>query len=285
MSEPTTTLSSEFVIKALDHAPQGVLVSGADGNIRWCNQTLAAWLDTTPASIAGCALDTMLQQYLSKPTEQEPEVFAITGEDDTPPRWLRQTTLRIDTGGDTQNAVFFADISQERMLHQRLEQLETIEPVSRLFNRRAMLVNLDPLISRSRRYENPLSVITMELLNLEDINATYGEAAANHAILELSHLLKDQLRWADIISRTDDTHIVIILPETSKHDAGHLAEKINSQVAELQIRYEAIPDLNLQACYGVASWEKGNDSLMLLRNASQAMSRARNHGAGFIEVA
>jgi diguanylate cyclase (GGDEF)-like protein len=125
----------------------------------------------------------------------------------------------------------------------------------------------------------------MELLNLEEINSQYGEAVANHAILELSHLLKDQLRWADIISRTDDTHIMIILPETSRDDSGRLAEKINANVAELQIRYEGAPNLQLQACYGVASWAKGNDSLLLLRNANQAMIKARSQGTGVVEVA
>ena len=285
MSEPTSTLPPEFAIKVLDHAPQGVLVSNSDGAIVWCNQTLADWLGASPAAIAGGSATSLLKQHFTIASKQEPDVLTVNGEGDTPTRWLRRNTSQMDVGAATHEVAFFADISLEHQFQERLEQLETIEPVSRLLNRRAMLQNLDPLISRSRRYENPLSVIEMELLNLEEIGTQYGEAAANHAVLELSHLLKDQLRWADIISRTDDNHIVIILPETVKQDASHLAEKINSQVAELQIQYETIPNINLHACYGVAAWEKGNDSMLLLRNANQAMTHARNKGNGAINIA
>lgn len=282
MNNTISSIQPDFALEMLNLAPQGVVLCQNDGTVRWVNQTLAAWLTAPISDLVGKQFDSLLQHHFNATNESDSTVVTVSSEGDLPARWLRYTTIALEISGQSYSATYFVDISQE---HQLLEQLETIEPVSRLLNRRAMMQNLEPLISRSRRYENPLSVITMELLNLEEIGTEQGDAKANQVVLELSHLLKDQLRWADIISRTDNKHIVIILPETGKEDAGRLAEKINSQVAELHTQNESVSDVKLQACYGVAAWEKGNDSLLLLRNANQAMARARDQGIGVVEIA
>jgi diguanylate cyclase (GGDEF)-like protein len=167
-------------------------------------------------------------------------------------------------------------------LEDKLDRLSTIDPESGLLNRRAMLQNLEPLVSRSRRYNNPLSVVAMDLLNLGAIKQQYGDQAAKHTIKQLSFMLKDQLRWADIVSRTETERFVLVLPETNKEAALHLAHKLNNHVTELTVDFEGNA-LQLQVCFGIAAWEKGNDSVLLLRNANQSLEAAKESGPGTVQ--
>ena len=52
------------------------------------------------------------------------------------------------------------------------------------------------------------------------------------AVRSISYLLRDQMRWADLVGRTDDGHFVFVLPETGLEDSIALANKIASQFKE-----------------------------------------------------
>ena len=79
-----------------------------------------------------------------------------------------------------------------------------------------------------------------------------------------------------------DSQTADIISETENKDAAHLAQKIMSQVSELEIKTDSSSPFHIEASYGVASWEKGYDALMLLRNANQLMADAVKKGPGTI---
>lgn len=280
MGQVNSQIPPELTSKILDNAPLGILISLQSGQVIWCNETLVSWLNLSKEQLSDMSLASIMQHHLH-PCEEQQGLLTIRDEEGVPRKWLHSWISKIDISGDMYQTHYLTDVSSQVDLQGKLEQLETIEPISGLLNRRAMMQNLEPLVSRSRRYENPLSVIALGILNFEDIKAEHGQAAANHAILELSHLLKDQLRWADIVARTDDDKIVVILPETEKSHATSLANKINSQITTLHIKFDNV-HIDLNASFGVAAWAKGNDSLLLLRNANQALQDAREKGPGSI---
>ena len=147
-----------------------------------------------------------------------------------------------------------------------------------------MLQHLEPLVSRSRRYNNELSVIAMEITNLDSIVDDMGPDAASYSVVEISRLLKDQLRWADVISRVEYNRFIFVLPETGKDAAVHLANKVSGQVSNLEIKFEDNEPFHLHAGFGVSGWEKGNDSVLLLRKANQALDTAKEKGNNTIEA-
>jgi diguanylate cyclase (GGDEF)-like protein len=281
MDKTFTELPADFIVKILDACPSGILVTDKAEKIIWCNSTLTRWLNISKDQ----AIGSMLNQFLQKAfqvMEQHPQYLTILDDNKKPVKWLQHTTLQMTFSDGIHHVVYLNDINAQIEIQNRLEQLETIEPVSGLLNRRAMLLSLDPLVSRSRRYHNPLSIIAIELLNLPQIRKEHGQDTADHCMLEVSHLLKDQLRWADIISRIDDNNVIIILPETEKQDTTNLASKVSHQVAELNIEHNNFKTTGLDACYGVTSWEKGFDSMLLLKNANNALDEAKAKGIASI---
>lgn len=283
MGQTNTQIPPELTSKILDNAPLGILISLQSGQVIWCNETLVSWLNLSREQLSDITFNSMMQQHLH-PCEEQPGLLTVKDVEGVPQKWLHSWISKIDVGGNMYQTVYLTDVSNQVDLQGKLEQLESVEPISGLLNRRAMMQNLEPLVSRSRRYENPLSVIALGITNFEEIKSEHSQAAANHAILELSHLLKDQLRWADIVSRTDDDKIMVVLPETEKSDATSLANKINTRIATLHIKHDNV-HIDLHTCFGVAAWAKGNDSLLLLRNANQALHSACEKGSGSIVTA
>ncbi|HKK14451.1 MAG TPA: hypothetical protein VKA14_07290, partial [Gammaproteobacteria bacterium] len=80
-----------------------------------------------------------------------------------------------------------------------------------------------------------------------------------------ARLLRDQLRWADLVAVTQAGDFVAALPETDAGDAAALAAKLAARVQELAV--EGAP---IRVRYGVSSWRRGDHAPTLLARAAQA---------------
>ncbi|MCI0506167.1 MAG: diguanylate cyclase [Gammaproteobacteria bacterium] len=289
MKSGKNQITMELATELLENVPVGIAVSDRNGNIVWCNETLARFLNDSRGNLLQNSLPELKGSKL-RPITEASDTVLVPGGENMPDRWLKHQSIALNAGGDAAyTATVYSDISEvssllaeQEKLTEQLNQLSTVDRESGLLNHRAMLQHLEPLVSRSRRYNNNLSVITMELTNLDSIVDDFGPDAASHSVVEVSRLLKDQMRWADIVSRVEYNRFVFILPETDKPSAVHLANKICAQVAELQVQHENT-SFHLEANFGVTSWEKGNDSVLLLRKAHQALDAARDNGSNAVE--
>ena len=290
MESAKNNIPIELAAELLEHVPVGIAVSDNDGNVVWCNETLARYLNDSRDNVQQSSLAELKGSKL-RPITEASDTVLVPGDENNADRWLRHQSIALGSGGGTTyTATVYSDISdvssllaEQEKLTEQLNQLSTVDRESGLLNHRAMLQHLEPLVSRSRRYNNDLSIIAMELSNLDDIVDKYGPEAASQSVVEISRLLKDQMRWADIVSRVEYNRFVFILPETDKPSAVHLANKISSQVAELEVLYENA-SFKLDANFGVTAWEKGNDSVLLLRKANQALDTAKTSGSNPIEA-
>ena len=137
---------------------------------------------------------------------------------------------------DQQNALGDRD-----RLHEELAQHTTRDAVTGLPNRQALLQGLEPLVSRSRRYHNPLSVIRLRIDNLADIDTEFGKGNSETALTAVSQMLKDQMRWADLIGRFDNDEFLLVLPETAADAANYLLEKLRQRLSDLTQYYARSP--------------------------------------------
>ena len=103
-------------------------------------------------------------------------------------------------------------------LHQQVEDLTITDELTGLANPRALNSALNSQVTRSRRYNNPLCLAVMELVDETDPEASLSD----DAILATSRHLRDRLRWVDTIARWDHNHFVVILPETNAEHGSDL---------------------------------------------------------------
>ncbi len=260
---------------ALQNSPIGIILMDEKGNIQWHNSRLEQMLDVTMEQLSGKSTAD-LPKELSSILISPPETILLQNGDVQ--RWLH---CHSQTSSDGKRSQFYTDITTEQRLRlecdrlkEDLQQLTTRDPVTGLPNRRALLQGLEPLISRSRRYGNPLSLIKLhvELVGLgPQDEIKYQE----EAWIKVGQLLKEEMRWADIIGRYDGADFLLILPETPADASETLAEKLCQRINLLELIPGGNPPIHIKPYCGLTSWKKGDDTNLLLQRISNSINDAK----------
>jgi diguanylate cyclase (GGDEF)-like protein len=266
------SLTIEEAMNLLDACPLGILLLDESGRIRACNSAFA------------CLTGVVSGKAISDPEElrQEGLLEPLLGNGtlvnwimpDGDERWLAVESRHL-TGKDGGMARFYIDVTEKLRLRKErdglraeLKQLSLKdETLTSLLNRRGLLHSLEPLVARCRRYDKPLSVIAMGLEAQEE---------RQKLLVDISYLLRDQTRWADLLGCNDDHDFLIILQETAPESALRLIEKITARLKHVSAS-AASP---ASACYGVTQCQHDDDAETLMQRAEAALGEARTQQKG-----
>lgn len=151
-----------------------------------------------------------------------------------------------------------------------------------------MLLSRDELIAtlfretdRAQRMKTPLALILCRI----DVPASaqfHPEAFPVAAALrETVPRITQLLRCYDSVGETSEQELALVLPGCTSFNAVQMSERLNASVFGSPIPVCG-KEVLLSACFGVAG-SGGRSSLVVLRNAEQALRDARDRGAGSIE--
>ena len=256
--------------RLLDQAPCGMALLDPQGRVSWANAALANMLGMQPGSLAGQAADKLPEpaNRVLLADQQLLQLHDASGE-----RWLQRETH----AADAESLLIVQDIteqqrldSENRHLRQQVEDLKLNDDLTGLPNKRAITQALELQISRSRRYQNPLSVVMVHIA-LQDDQVELLSNGADPLVLGVSRFLRDRLRWVDQIGRWEENIFILVLPETSKADADGLVEKIQAEQDTLHLP-PPLENTRPILSFGSGYWQKGDDMRTLLRQVSNDLA-------------
>lgn len=278
MSDP---FDLPIATETLQNAPFGILVIDNHQKIVWTNKAFDKFLNIDTDSLIGKTTNEISLPEFKSVLDINDDIVIIKSKQHGN-RWLKcwHQELEVDNAV-TGNTYFLIDVSDHYRLkdefgriQKELETKSTRDPLTGLLNRRGLMQVLDAQVTRSRRYNNPLSLIRMEIADSEH---STGKAPSKDEILTaIGHLFNDQLRWADVSGRLENEDFMLILPETENDAAIKLVDKIRTSLENLVIEKNA-QKVSLKMCFGVTSWAKGDDQGKLMGRAEQAMVAAKNY--------
>ncbi len=109
-----------------------------------------------------------------------------------------------------------------------LERENVTDALTGIFNRRYLDRRLHEEFARAQRYQQPLSILLIDLDNFKTINDTYGHLAGDFALISLTQLILNSIRAADVIARYGGDEFMVIATNTSGPEAFQLAERIRT---------------------------------------------------------
>jgi len=177
--------------------------------------------------------------------------------------------------------------SEEKILelNSQLEYLAMVDELTGLPNRRSFFNRGNIEISRSRRYQVPLSLIMLDIDHFKVINDTYGHEAGDITLHQLAAILRKYIRDVDLPARLGGEEFGILLPNTRQADAAVLAERLRKAVAEECCQYEGT-NVPITGSFGVAEFEMEMKNLdELFRAADTAMYQAKYRGRNQVALA
>jgi diguanylate cyclase (GGDEF)-like protein len=114
----------------------------------------------------------------------------------------------------------------------KFEALATTDSLTNINNRYALMNALEMEIHRAKRYNTPLCVIMYDIDFFKKVNDTFGHDAGDSVLIELSNLMKQNLRDVDIIGRYGGEEFMIILPNTPLEATKNFAERLRIKVEQ-----------------------------------------------------
>jgi diguanylate cyclase (GGDEF)-like protein len=120
-------------------------------------------------------------------------------------------------------------LSNARMLR-RLEELATMDGLTGLLNKRAMLEVADQKIAAAKRFNRNLSVLVVDIDHFKKVNDTYGHDVGDVVIKGLGEILRRAKRNTDAVARFGGEEFVIICEETDARGAMLLAERVREEL-------------------------------------------------------
>ncbi|MFH1304839.1 MAG: GGDEF domain-containing protein [Candidatus Omnitrophota bacterium] len=152
---------------------------------------------------------------------------------------------------------------------------------------------LENEISRSQRYQRPLSLIMCDVDYFKQFNDTYGHLAGDKALRTVARIIGENVRTSDVVTRYGGEEFAILLIETGLEDAKNvanrlrhltdqaveIANRIKQKVETTQFQIDA-KDVKLTISMGVASYngEKDYKPEYLISEADHALYESKHAG-------
>jgi diguanylate cyclase (GGDEF)-like protein len=175
-----------------------------------------------------------------------------------------------------------------RSLAASMEMLASLDPLTRLANRRRFDEVLQAEWQRALRARSPLSLLIFDADYFKAYNDHYGHIAGDLCLRKIAETMTELARRpADLVARFGGEEFGMILPDTDVDGAVILAEKLRHRIESLGFSHEASPNGFLTLSGGCATLTPvvGEGPTDLLNSADEALYEAKRQGRNRIEVA
>ena len=169
----------------------------------------------------------------------------------------------------------------------RLAQLATTDPLTGLFNARAFHERLREELERAARYQEPLSVLTVDLDGLKRVNDQHGHEAGDVALRSVAAAIRGGLREIDLGARLGGDEFAVLAPRTNEKSARVLAERLRALAGE---GVSGPTGRHSTISIGIASLvpssnERPTSSVSLMTAADEALYQAKREGGNRVVAA
>jgi diguanylate cyclase (GGDEF)-like protein/PAS domain S-box-containing protein len=165
-----------------------------------------------------------------------------------------------------------------RASEEKIRYLAHYDGLTSLPNRFLFKEYLDLALRSAQRHGNKFAVLFLDLDKFKEVNDTLGHDAGDIVLCEIAKRLRSCLRHTDKIARMGGDEFYVLIEEL---DDSRYAADVAQKLLEAASRPVILGDkeCRLSVSIGIAIYpDDGGDGLALLKNADNAMYRAKDMG-------
>ena len=179
----------------------------------------------------------------------------------------------------------FRDITERRRIEEALRDSENryrehsiIDDLSQLYNSRHFYFQLKIELDRSNRYEQPLTLLLLDLDNFKVFNDAYGHVEGDHVLWRLGQVVKRCLRETDFAFRYGGEEFTIILPMTTSADGAVTAERIRTEFKKETFSPAPGQVVHVTVSIGLAQYKPQEEMKAFVHRVDQLMYQGKKNG-------
>jgi diguanylate cyclase (GGDEF)-like protein/PAS domain S-box-containing protein len=161
---------------------------------------------------------------------------------------------------------------------QRYLELSIIDDLTQLYNSRHFYAQIEKEIERSNRYQQPLTLLMLDLDKFKDFNDTYGHVEGDNVLSRLSQVIKECLRETDSAYRYGGEEFTIMLPMTIIEEGFVTAKRIQTKLRKETFTPVPGKDIYMTVSIGLAQYKPKEEIKAFVNRADQLMYQAKKNG-------
>jgi diguanylate cyclase (GGDEF)-like protein len=169
--------------------------------------------------------------------------------------------------------------------HWAVQKLSFMDDLTTLYNQKYMSMVLENEIHRCQRDKSKFSVLFMDIDYFKSVNDTRGHLVGSRLLIELGHILKNNLRRSDYAFRYGGDEFVVVLPGTDSIGAQVAAERLRQMVEKTEFLVEG-ENIRLTLSIGLATYpDHAKTHKDIIKMADEAMYCGKNKSRNIVFVA
>lgn len=179
-----------------------------------------------------------------------------------------------DNGRVVQTSSMIRNISEQKRLEAQLAHSAITDHLTGAFNRKRFDEEAIKALARRQRNGVNTALILLDIDHFKQINDTFGHAAGDQVLIDLTKLLRQQLRVPDLLARWGGEEFVMLLPDTTHHAASALAERLRQLIAAHS--FQGVEGIT--ASLGVTTLAAKDDLACCMQRLDEALYAAKRAG-------
>ena len=167
-------------------------------------------------------------------------------------------------------------------------QYATLDALTNLNNRRQFETRLGQEIAITKRQNNPLCAMMIDIDFFKKVNDTYGHAAGDEVLRTVASIIKQALRESDIPARYGGEEFAVLLPYTNLSEAKLVGERLRKTVESTPITInqdsDDKKDINVTISMGLAEYDGNETGEILFERADKALYNAKKNGRNQVQT-
>jgi diguanylate cyclase (GGDEF)-like protein/PAS domain S-box-containing protein len=195
-----------------------------------------------------------------------------------------------DAQGHVQHYVMvFRDVTEQKLLEDRLRELSATDGLTLLANRRSFDETLERQWHHATRHGEPVSLIMIDIDHFKSYNDLYGHGGGDRCLQQVATAIAAGVRHEGaLVARYGGEEFAVILPRTDAATAGEIAEGLRRRVEALGIAHTGNPvssRITISVGISTRTPPQTDDFIDLMHSADQALYRAKEGGRNGVVAA
>jgi diguanylate cyclase (GGDEF)-like protein len=158
--------------------------------------------------------------------------------------------------------------------NERLECLASQDPLTELFNRRALMGALNRERLRAQRKTSKITLVMCDIDKFKQINDLYGHGTGDEVLKLVARDLRQSCRGSDFVARIGGDEFLIVLPDADADGGVTFVTRVQERLRD---RNEVLPVL-ISLSFGIAEIDVAQSEYVALAKADAALYSAKHEG-------
>ncbi len=172
-------------------------------------------------------------------------------------------------------------ILHESKRREEIRMLALTDEVTGLFNQRKLVEDLELYIARYQHDKLGFSLLFVDIDYFKNVNDQFGHVVGSQLLIDMSSVLKAQLRSSDLVYRYGGDEFIVLLPRTSVGETKNIALRISEAVKTAEFNIDKDKKYRLSLSIGLAEFPTdATNAKSIIDFADKMMYMSKKSGRG-----